>query len=65
MVDGKAVPLSFSYGVYELRAGETPDTAMQQADRAMYAQKRSGRSCYARLRYAVMSGSRLSSIRAI
>jgi diguanylate cyclase (GGDEF)-like protein len=41
MIDGKAVPLSFSYGIYELRAGETPDSAMQQADRAMYAQKRS------------------------
>jgi len=41
VVDGQTVPLSFSYGVYELRAGETPDTVMQQADRAMYAQKRS------------------------
>ena len=41
MVEGKAVPLSFSYGVYELRAGETPDSAMRHADRAMYAQKRS------------------------
>ena len=41
MLDGKPVRLSFSYGVYELRAGETPDSAMRQADRAMYAQKRS------------------------
>ena len=41
MIDGKAVRLSFSYGVYELRAGETPDSAMRQADHAMYAQKRS------------------------
>jgi diguanylate cyclase (GGDEF)-like protein len=41
MIDGKPVPLSFSYGIYELRAGETPDSAMQHADRAMYAQKRS------------------------
>ena len=41
LIDGKAVPLSFSYGIYELRAGETPDSAMQHADRAMYAQKRS------------------------
>jgi diguanylate cyclase (GGDEF)-like protein len=40
-IDGKPVPLSFSYGIYELRAGETPDSAMQHADRAMYAQKRS------------------------
>lgn len=41
VVEGQSVPLSFSYGVYELRAGETPDAIMQQADRAMYAQKRS------------------------
>jgi diguanylate cyclase (GGDEF)-like protein len=40
LVDGSPVPLSFSYGVYELRAGDTPDTIMQQADRAMYARKR-------------------------
>jgi diguanylate cyclase (GGDEF)-like protein len=40
-IDGNPVPLSFSYGIYELRAGETPDSAMQHADRAMYAQKRS------------------------
>ena len=41
MIEGQAVPLSFSYGIYELRPGETPDSAMQHADRAMYAQKRS------------------------
>ena len=41
LVDGRPVALSFSYGVYELRAGDTPDTILQQADRAMYAQKRS------------------------
>jgi diguanylate cyclase (GGDEF)-like protein len=40
LIGGKAVRLSFSYGVYELRAGETPDAAMREADRAMYAQKR-------------------------
>ena len=40
-VDGKSVPLSFSHGVYELRAGQAPETIMQEADRAMYAQKRS------------------------
>jgi diguanylate cyclase (GGDEF)-like protein len=40
---GKPVPLSFSHGVYELRAGENPDTAIAAADRAMYAQKRSER----------------------
>jgi diguanylate cyclase (GGDEF)-like protein len=41
MLNGKPVRLSFSYGVYELRAGETPDAAMREADRAMYARKRS------------------------
>jgi len=41
VVDGQPVRVSFSYGVYELRAGETPDAAMREADRAMYAQKRS------------------------
>ena len=41
MIEGKPVPLSFSYGVYELKAGETPDSAMRYADRAMYARKRS------------------------
>lgn len=41
--EGRTIPLSFSYGVYELRAGENPDIAMKQADQAMYAQKRSGR----------------------
>jgi len=41
MLNGKPVRLSFSYGVYELRAGETPDSAMRNADQAMYAQKRS------------------------
>jgi diguanylate cyclase (GGDEF)-like protein len=38
---GKRVPLSFSYGVYELKAGERPDGAIAGADRAMYAQKNS------------------------
>jgi diguanylate cyclase (GGDEF)-like protein len=41
VVEGRPVALSFSYGVYELRAGETPDGVIRQADRAMYAQKRS------------------------
>jgi len=41
VIQGQPVPLSFSYGVYELRAGETPDGIMQEADRAMYAHKRS------------------------
>jgi diguanylate cyclase (GGDEF)-like protein len=40
LIGGQQVPLAFSYGVYELRPGEPPDTAMRQADRAMYTQKR-------------------------
>jgi diguanylate cyclase (GGDEF)-like protein len=40
--EGKEVGLSFSYGVYELHAGENPDTAIKEADRAMYVQKRRG-----------------------
>jgi diguanylate cyclase (GGDEF)-like protein len=40
---GRKIPLKFSYGVYELKAGESPDAAMKQADDAMYTQKRSGR----------------------
>src|SRR5215471_3173096 len=40
---GRKIPLKVSYGVYELKAGESPDSAMKQADEAMYSQKRSGR----------------------
>jgi len=38
--NGREVNLTFSYGAHELHAGETADIAMEQADRAMYAQKR-------------------------
>jgi diguanylate cyclase (GGDEF)-like protein len=38
---GKTLPIGFSYGVYELRAGESADAAMAYADQAMYAQKKS------------------------
>jgi diguanylate cyclase (GGDEF)-like protein len=41
VIGRQRVTLSFSYGVHELRAGEAPDMAIRQADRAMYAQKRS------------------------
>ena len=37
---GKVLPIQFSYGVHQLQAGESSDSAMAQADRAMYAQKR-------------------------
>jgi diguanylate cyclase (GGDEF)-like protein len=38
--NGQTLELGFSFGVYELRAGESADNAMAQADQAMYAQKR-------------------------
>jgi diguanylate cyclase (GGDEF)-like protein len=38
--NGKPLEFGFSFGVYELRAGESADNAMAQADQAMYAQKR-------------------------
>ena len=37
------IPLSFTYGVTELHAGESPDAAIAQADNAMYAKKRTGK----------------------
>jgi diguanylate cyclase (GGDEF)-like protein len=40
--NGHNVKLNFSYGAYELHAGASVEDAMAQADRAMYAQKRSG-----------------------
>jgi diguanylate cyclase (GGDEF)-like protein len=40
---GHSLPVKFSYGVHQLRAGESPDAAMAKADRQMYAQKRSDR----------------------
>jgi len=39
--NGQPVALSFSCGTYELHAGASADTAIANADRAMYAQKRS------------------------
>jgi len=35
------VPLRFSYGIYRLRAGESAEAAIANADEAMYAHKRS------------------------
>ena len=40
---GKTIPISFSYGAFELKGDDTPDLAMARADAAMYAQKRNGR----------------------
>jgi diguanylate cyclase (GGDEF)-like protein len=36
----RAIPVSFSYGAFELKPGEDAATAMARADEAMYAQKR-------------------------
>jgi diguanylate cyclase (GGDEF)-like protein len=40
--NGHVVNLNFSFGAYELQAGASVDAALEQADRAMYSQKRSG-----------------------
>ena len=42
--NGHAIPVTFAYGAFELKAGDNPDTAMARADQAMYAQKKSQRS---------------------
>jgi diguanylate cyclase (GGDEF)-like protein len=44
MWNGKAIPVSFAYGAFELKAGDTVEIAMARADEAMYAQKRASRS---------------------
>jgi diguanylate cyclase (GGDEF)-like protein len=38
--NGQALALGFSFGTYELKAGESADSAIAQADAAMYTQKR-------------------------
>jgi len=38
--NGHAIPISFAYGVFELKAGDKADAAIAKADEAMYAQKR-------------------------
>ena len=40
---GRTLPASFSYGAFELMAGENAETAIARADAAMYRQKRGGR----------------------
>jgi diguanylate cyclase (GGDEF)-like protein len=37
---GRTIPASFSYGAFELKAGENAATAMARADEAMYEHKR-------------------------
>jgi diguanylate cyclase (GGDEF)-like protein len=41
--NGQSIPISFSYGAFELKAGDDADMAMARADEAMYAHKRSSR----------------------
>ncbi|HVU22341.1 MAG TPA: GGDEF domain-containing protein [Rhizomicrobium sp.] len=38
--NGRAIPMSFSYGAFELKAGDDAATAIARADEAMYAHKR-------------------------
>jgi diguanylate cyclase (GGDEF)-like protein len=38
------IPVSFSYGAFELKAGDNADLAMARADEAMYAHKKAGRA---------------------
>ena len=42
--NGQEIPVSFSYGAFELKAGDNADLAMARADEAMYQQKRAGRA---------------------
>jgi diguanylate cyclase (GGDEF)-like protein len=42
--NGTEIPVSFSYGAFELKAGDNADLAMARADEAMYAQKKAGRA---------------------
>jgi diguanylate cyclase (GGDEF)-like protein len=44
MWDGEEIPVSFSYGAFELKPGDNADLAMARADEAMYAQKRAARA---------------------
>ena len=39
----QAIPVSFAYGAFELKAGDDADLAMARADEAMYAHKRAAR----------------------
>jgi diguanylate cyclase (GGDEF)-like protein len=42
--NGHTIPLSFAYGAFELKSGESADTALARADEAMYAQKRASKT---------------------
>jgi len=42
--NGTEIPVSFSYGAFELKSSDNADLAMARADEAMYAQKKAGRA---------------------
>ena len=42
--NGHIIPVSFAYGAFELKSGDSPDTAIARADQAMYAHKKAQRS---------------------
>jgi diguanylate cyclase (GGDEF)-like protein len=42
--NGREIPVSFSYGAFELKAGDNADLAMARADEAMYVQKKAARA---------------------
>src|ERR1700749_3045735 len=42
--NGQKIPVSFSYGAFELKPGDSADLAMARADEAMYAQKRAAKA---------------------
>jgi diguanylate cyclase (GGDEF)-like protein len=41
--NGQSISMSFAYGAFELKAGDTADAAIARADEAMYAQKRASK----------------------
>ena len=42
--NGHVIPVSFAYGAFELKSGDSADTAIARADQAMYAHKKMQRS---------------------
>lgn len=42
--NGHAIPVSFAYGAFELKAGDKAEAAITKADEAMYAQKKARRA---------------------
>jgi diguanylate cyclase (GGDEF)-like protein len=42
--NGHVIPVSFAYGAFELKSGDSADSAMARADQAMYAHKKAQRN---------------------